>query len=399
VPSSTTGSQRTSARPRVFYVSYDGIEEPLGSSQVLPYLRRLASEYAITLVSFEKSARPSHTLASELEALGIEWRPLRYHKHPPILSTVLDVIAGRRELIRAARRSGRPAIMHVRSYVPALMALLAQPRTDGKLLFDIRGFWADERVEGGIWRAGGVLFKLAKRCERWFFAEADAVVTLTYASVSQIRSWTAGRDIPIEVIPTCVDLTRFLERPERPDGPRVIWNGSIGTWYRFDLCPRAASVLDLPLEVITRQTALAAQLLEGYPAVIRAATPEEIPKALFAGDVGLCLIASTFSKIASGPTRFAEYLASGMPVLVTTGVGDLAAIVEDRCVGAVLSGEDDEAFSAVAAQLQELVSDATAPDRCRDTARELFDVDTGAARYGALYARLCDESVPRSRPA
>jgi glycosyltransferase involved in cell wall biosynthesis len=370
-------------------VSYDGLEEPLGSSQVLPYLRRLASDYAITLVSFEKSDRPSNTLASELEALGIEWRPLRYHKRPPVLSTVLDMIVGRRALIRAAKRSGGPAIVHVRSYVPALMALLARPRTGGKLLFDIRGFWADERVEGGIWRASGLLFKIAKRCERWFFAEADAVVTLTRASVSQIRSWTAGRDISIEVIPTCVDLTRFPERPPRPGGSHAVWNGSIGTWYRFDLCPRAARVLGLTLEVITRQPELAAQMMGGYPAVIRSAAPEQVPEQLFAGDVGLCLIASSFSKIASAPTRFAEYLACGMPVLVTPGVGDLASIVQDHCVGAVLAGEDDAAFSAAAAQLEALAADPTASDRCRHTARELFDVSGGAARYSALYARLC----------
>jgi glycosyltransferase involved in cell wall biosynthesis len=387
VPSTTT-AERTSARPRVFYVSYDGIEEPLGRSQVLPYLRRLASDYAITLVSFEKADRPSEALTSELEALGIEWRPLRYHKRPPVLSTMLDLVAGRRALVRAAKRSGGPAILHVRSYVPALMALLARPRTGGKLLFDIRGFWADERVEGGIWRPGGILFRVAKRCERWFFAEADAIVTLTHASVSQIRSWTAGRDVPIEVIPTCVELTRFPERPVRPDGARVIWNGSIGTWYRFDLCPRAASALDLPLEVITRQAELAARLLDGYPAVIGSAAPEEIPARMFAGDVGLCLIASSFSKVASAPTRLAEYLACGMPVLVTQGVGDLASIVEDHRVGVVLQSEDDEAFSTAATQLRALADDPAVSPRCRSTARELFDVDAGTARYKALYARL-----------
>ena len=41
--------------PKVLYVSYDGLMEPLGQSQILSYLTRLAKDYDITLVSYEKS--------------------------------------------------------------------------------------------------------------------------------------------------------------------------------------------------------------------------------------------------------------------------------------------------------------------------------------------------------
>src|SRR3954452_11160031 len=128
---STTRLQATSAlvdqtapgsgRPRVFYVSYDGVEEPLGRSQVLGYLKGLASAYDITLISFEKSADSRRSPRHELAESGIEWCRLRYHRRPRVLSTTWDVMAGRRALGRAAR-SGRPAIVHVRSDVPASMA-------------------------------------------------------------------------------------------------------------------------------------------------------------------------------------------------------------------------------------------------------------------------------------
>ena len=38
----------------ILYISYDGILEPLGQSQVLRYLERLASARKIVLISFEK---------------------------------------------------------------------------------------------------------------------------------------------------------------------------------------------------------------------------------------------------------------------------------------------------------------------------------------------------------
>jgi glycosyltransferase involved in cell wall biosynthesis len=269
--------------------------------------------------------------------------------------------------------------------VPALMARGA---ANARLLFDIRGFWADERVEGGLWRPGGGLYHVAKRFEQRFFSEADAIVTLTETSIPQIREWTGGRDVPIEVIPTCVDLERFGERPQRPGGPHTVWSGSIGTWYRFDLTERIARALGLPLTVLTLQTELARSILAGYPASVQAVAPERLPGELYSGDVGLCLIASSFSKIASAPTRFGEYLAAGMPVLVTRGVGDLEQIVTDRAVGIVLEGEDETSIALAAERLRALAADEQVRARCRATARDLFDVKVGAARYAQLYSRL-----------
>ncbi len=39
---------------KVLYISYDGILEPLGQSQVLRYLEKLSSKHQIHLISFEK---------------------------------------------------------------------------------------------------------------------------------------------------------------------------------------------------------------------------------------------------------------------------------------------------------------------------------------------------------
>ena len=72
---------------RVLYISYDGVMEPLGRSQVLQYLKRLAKQHSITLISYEKKADWSQegrrtALVEEMSAAGIKWYPLRYHKRP-----------------------------------------------------------------------------------------------------------------------------------------------------------------------------------------------------------------------------------------------------------------------------------------------------------------------------
>ena len=282
-------------RPSVIYVSYDGASELLGRSQVVPYLERLASTADITLISFEKGSSKDQETARRLEQAGVHWRPLRYHRNPPVMSTAWDIHRGS-DAIDAAAAERQPHIIHARSYVPALMTLRSRAERRAGFLFDIRGFWADERVDGGIWRRG-LLYRLAKRYEADFFRRADAIVTLTEASVPRIEEWTEGREMPIAVIPTCAAVD--AGSTPRSDGPIAVWNGSISTWYDFDLAVRIARELGFGLKVLTREAELARAKLNGYPADVRTVPQHCVADELAPGDVGLCLVRPSFSKLAS----------------------------------------------------------------------------------------------------
>ena len=373
-------------RPRLLYISYDGASEPLGRSQVVAYLIPLARECEITLISFEKRADDRAETAAMLRAAGIEWIPLHYNRKPPVLSTAWDIARGWLTARRVIRRRSIQ-ITHARSYVSAAIALLARRGSSSKFLFDIRGFWVDERVEGGIWPRDGWLYRAGKRCERWLFASADAVVTLTHASVPQIRQWVSGPDTEVYVIPTCADVERYAAT-ERRDEERVIWCGSIGTFYRFDLGIELSSAIGRPFTVLTRQQELARETLAGRPADVRLAAHERIPDELAPGDIGLSLYRIGFANIARAPTRFAEYLAAGMAVAVSPGVGDLEALVTEHRVGAVLRSETPEALRECAVQLRGLSADPDTPDRCRALAVGLFSLDQGVREYLRVYSRL-----------
>ncbi len=199
----------------VLYISYDGMLEPLGQSQVLAYLEKLAPGRPIHLISYEKpadwadSARRG-SLAKRIAAAGICWHPLRYHKSPTAPATAYDVAVGTAKALALAVRH-RLTIVHARSYVAALIALAVKRSTGARFLFDMRGLWADERVDGGLWPKDGRLYRTAKSLERRFLEAADHVVILTHASEAEIRGfpYLAGRAVPMSVIPTCTDLDRF----------------------------------------------------------------------------------------------------------------------------------------------------------------------------------------------
>ncbi len=386
-------------RPRVLYISYDGASEPLGRSQVVAYLIPLARQCEITLISFEKPADDRRGTADILAAAGIEWVPLPYNRRPPVISTAWDIIRG---AWTARRLIGRRSIQitHARSYVSAAIALLADRGRRARFLFDIRGFWVDERVEGGIWPRDGWLYRAGKRCEKWLFRSADAVVTLTRASVPQIREWVRGPEVQVKVIPTCADVERYGTTPRRQAG-QVTWCGSIGTFYRFDLAVELATAIDRPLTVLTRQQELAREVLAGRPADVRSAPHERIPDELAPGDIGLCLYSDGYANIARAPTRFAEYLAAGMTVAVSPGVGDLGSLVGEHRVGAVVESDSPEALARCARQLHELSADAEAPARCQALASELFSLDAGVQEYLAVYRGLLGDAAtsPAGSPA
>jgi glycosyltransferase involved in cell wall biosynthesis len=394
-PAWTVASHRedlieTATRPQVIYVSYDGAAEPLGQSQVVAYLERLARVCDIELISFEKPSDEREAVGARLASAGVGWHPLGYHRRPPVASTAFDVWRGTRRIKELASRIEGPLIVHARSYVPALMALQAGLGQRARFLFDIRGFWADERVEGGIWRRQGPLYRLAKRYERRFFAEADAVVTLTRASVDQIRAWMGSNGATVDVIPTCVDVDSYAEstRGDRP--ARVVWAGTVGGWYDFATGVALARQIGLPLRVLTRQVDEARNALDGLAAEVKSIPAGRMPEELSPGDVGLCTVRPSFSKLASAPTRVAEYLAAGMPLAVLTGVGDLDELVAAERVGVSLSESDPSSIEAAAEELRSLSADPATPARCREVARRWFSLEHGVESYLALYRRLVE---------
>jgi len=392
--------------PGILYISYDGMLEPLGQSQVVAYLERLAPGRRIHLISFEKPRDRAdegrrQAMRERLAAAGIAWHPLRYHKAPSAPATAYDIALGTLTAIRLAWRH-RLGIVHARSYVPALIGLAAKRATGARLLFDMRGFWADERVDGGLWPAGGRLYRAAKVIERKLLLAADHVATLTHASEAEIRrfGFLTDRTPPITVIPTCADLDRFSVQDPPRRNPFVLgYIGSVGTWYLLDEMLQCFRLLraeepDARLLVVNRgehalirQRAMAAGV-DPADIEILAADHGEMPGQIARMSAGMALIKPAYSKIASAPTKLAEYLGCGVPCLGNTRVGDMAEILEGKRVGVALEGFSPDELRDGVHRLLAMAREPGIQDRCRQVALQLFSIEAGVAAYAGIYDGL-----------
>lgn len=389
------------------YISYDGMLEPLGQSQVLAYLEKLAVDRSIHLLSFEKKedwARSEEfaALRARIERAGIRWHPRRYHKRPSALATAWDILVGTLSALWLVLRY-RIRIVHARSYVAAIMAWLVARITSARFVFDMRGFWADERVDGGLWPRDGRMYRVAKWFERRLLLSVDHVVSLTHAAVAEMQEfdYLQERMPPVTVIPTCADLERFVPIPglRDPDSFTLGYVGSAGTWYLFDEVIACFTLLrqlrpDARLLVVNRnEHAYIRERLEvgGLPeesVEIRAAAHSEIPQLMARMDAGIFFYRPSYSRAACSPTKLGEFLGCGIPCLSNSGVGDMAELLRKDGVGVAIDAMDAESLECGVKDLLALCGQPGISRRCADSARRHFSLEEGVRRYASVYRQV-----------
>lgn len=387
------------------YISYDGMLEPLGQSQVLAYQSHLAGDFQTHLVSFEKwqdwqAVKSRETVAHRIANSGIVWHPLKYHKRPSVLATAYDLFVGTVVGLWLVLCKG-VQIVHARSYVAAVMALFLKKLTGVKFIFDMRGFWADERVDGSLWPPDGSLYKSAKWFERQFLLNADHVVSLTHAAVREMEKfpYLVGRMPAVTVIPTCADLERFCPRPEIQKEFLLGYIGSAGTWYEFDATVACfAEALRLKPSarflIINRNEHdyIRERLISGgvpLSAVeLRVASHSEVPEQIARVLAGIFFYKPSFSRAACAPTKLGEFLGCGVPCFSNSGVGDMTEILEGERIGVAVNDFSSESLCHGLSRLLDLVAEDGIEARCVAVAHRHFSLYKGVDKYHTVYQGL-----------
>ena len=407
---------------RVLFISYNGMLDPLGQSQVIPYLRELARRgVRFTLLSFErpKAFTPAgiahcDQLREKLKNHGIEWHWLRYHQRPSIPATMYDVMAGYRKAGALVRRN-RIEMVHARGHIPATIALGLKRRFGIKMIFDLRGLMAEEYVDAQHWREGGLPYRMTKATERRILAATDGIVTLTERIWPIIKEWKGlrGRAVHHEVIPCCVDLSLFrfsdAERTRRRselglgDRLTMVYSGSLDGWYLTEKMAdffasflkrnREAHLLWLTTGSHDRvRELMQSRNVESKNFSVQAVASSEVPSYLAAADVGLAFIKRCVSKVASSPTKNGEYLACGLPLVINAGVGDSDLLVNDWKAGVLIDDFSEDDYARAAREIETIVQDPKVRASARLVAEQVFDLNTiGAERYASLYERVLGE--------
>ena len=391
--------------------------DQLGQSQVIPYLIGLSEKgYQIHIISAEKKQNYINfefNIRQLLDNHNISWSFIKYTKKPPILSTIKD-IHNLKKISKKLQQKISFDIVHCRSYISAIIGIYMKKRFGTKFIFDMRGFWADERVDAKIWNIKNPIFYLVykyfKIKELSFLRNADYTISLTKVGKKFIHNNFCA-NIPIKVIPCCADLELFnynslniIELLKIKKNLMIKENdfiisylGTIGSWYMLDEMLDFFKIFSTKIEnaklmfitkdkqeniiKIVRQKAISEDKI-----IIQAAERKEVPFLLSLSKLSLFFIKPVFSKKASSPTKLAEILGMGIPVVCNSGVGDIDTFFEQENLGFLIKNFTNENYNLVVRQLTEIKK--IKKERLRSFALQNFSLKIGIERYSEVYNKI-----------
>lgn len=399
----------TPSKQNILYLTYDGLTDPLGKSQILPYLVGLSAlGHTITIISFEKPYR----LKPELRQLinycadnNLFWMPLPYYNNPPVIATLYNLFVLRKRAF-ALYKQNKYSIIHCRSYLTSLIGLGLKKRFGVKFIFDMRGFWADERVEGGLWNLKNPLYKLIyryfKKEEKKFITQANHIISLTENAKREIFK-IAKAEVPVTVIPTCVDLHLFdrssvsisdISQRKRELGLHeqdfvILYLGSWGTWYLIDEMLLFFSILkktnlNAKFLIVSQDQINLKNFENKKDVIICSADRKDVPLHIALANISVFFIKPSFSKRASSATKLGEIVAMKCPVVTNRGWGDVELLKEE---GSITLLED---FSPTAMQqlIDNLHQIVKHNGMSKSEIKDKLSLDNGIQVYNKVYQHL-----------
>lgn len=361
------------------YLTTDSIQEGVGQSQILPFLRKISTKgIEVTLISFEKNLEILD-LRESISSSGINWKPQNFGGQ--------GLIPGALRVSRLISAIDDFDLIHARSDIPATAAAIS--KRDVPFLWDVRSLWAQQRYESSS-KGMSSLFKLSigSRFEKISADNCSAFSTLTANVVPFLRAKYPNLPTLHDTNATVVDLDFFTPRSRTESHIQCLIVGTMGDFYDLNqtnyLLDRLSKII--PMNIVWARPRESKTNINAIKAdEVVELTREQMPDAISSATFGIALSKKNLgvSAKAVSPTKIAEFFASGRPVIVSTGIGDLDSQIEEFDAGVVLKG--DESIEEIAEALKKLITDDDTSMRCRALAEKHYSLNKSVTKYMKLY--------------
>lgn len=418
----------TTKKLRVLFITYDGLLDPLGQSQVLPYVMAVR-EICETLhiVSFEKKHNKFSCVSTttSLSTAKIAWTPLNFTKRYGVIGKLYDAVKMFYCTLLILRKED-VNLVHARSHPPAQIAALLKWIYGVKFIFDFRGLWVDERVEKGGWNLAHALdrfqFRANKFLEKKILSFSDHVVVLTEAVVPEVRRLGSLEQSRFSTIPCCADFDHYkiptasqisLTRRSLGIAENALvlgYLGSVGGMYRSD---RFFKCIEYVSEFYTQSRVLALTpdtgvfnaLAKKYldkslhaNIVVMHADREKVAEYLPVMNILLSFVKEGYARSSMSPTKLAEALACGVPFISSPGVGDVEDILRKVDGGYIIDPDDDSALAWFCQNIPEIIK--LGGSHLRLKAEPILGLGLARQKYRQVYRDLAQPelSVSKNNP-
>ena len=363
----------------LLYLTFDSLQEGVGASQALAYVRKIAMRRPVRIVSFEK-VMPGLKLIESIQIQGISWTPLPFGK--------FGVIGGISRVARMWWIIDRREIIHARGNLSALAALLRSPK---HWIWDCRSLHADQRRALSPGKKITLSFVAMRFTEYLLAKRSSAIIVITHAVLPVFISRYKVPKEKISVISTCVDAERFSESPRtNNDAISILLAGTFSPAYDVDLMNKIIRRLKQHKSVwVTIATSNGStNAWESFDFDELVSVPhDEMPRLVAESDLGMSIwkndLGVCLSSVAS--TKSAEFLATGRPIFINTLQGDLGSYVAENSVGVATDGSSEIEIESYVNHMLKLLKDPELGARCRSVAVNHFSLNEGVENLLKIY--------------
>lgn len=347
--------KRKKRQPCMMYVPDTSIDAPLPRSQSIPLVKSMEGWKKI-LVSYDTPSmfNPVTTLERKKKWLDQGIFIITLPQSAPFPKLVTDLWL----LPLLALRHGI-TLYHSRTYHPALAGILLKKFALIKFIFDPRGVYPEEAVYLGTFKPGGFMYQVFKRIERAALNTANLNIVVSRRFERYLKT-ISSKHAKYLLMPTylddqlfhrfkdaAADKTRYKKQLGFGPGDLVfVYSGSTAKWQMLD------TVLDIyrALNAADPRCKLLMLIAEHFKSQVEAqtrdipgvtiktcATAQETIQSLLAGDAAFLLREDILINNVACPTKFAEYLLAGLPVIVTPNIGDIELYMHTYRLGLIMN--------------------------------------------------------------
>lgn len=295
-------------------------------------------------------------------------------------------------------------IIHAVNYTAVVNAIIIRIVFRINYIYDYHGAIPEEMVYQGIWRPNGVKYRLSKCVEKKAFYSANSIITISNRSKKYIDS-LIGDSNKTRVIPCGIkrDIFYYDENIRNEcrktlkieDKFVIIYNGSISPWNDYSKMMNLIKILmrsdqTVVLIFLTPDPLVVVQkLMHDYSicesrTIVLNVLHQQVGKYLQSADLGLLIRKDSFVNEIASPMKFSEYIACGVPVLISNNVGDSTSIVNKNEVGFIYNDSyNNHKYLEMIENIKK--NRKQFADKCTKCAKELYDLDKQRKIYLELY--------------
>jgi len=367
------------------YLTFDSIQEGVGSSQVFSYLKRLSSSWDIELVNFEKKIEVSDI--QKMQSLGINWRPLKFGN--------FGFFGGFKRIIALRRQVKSDAIIHGRGDFSALAAILAGSQ---RVIWDCRAITPEQRIAQKRKHRFSLEYVVLRAIEYICAKKSRKIIVITERACEFLMQRYRLPKSKFLHVSTCVELERFKplvnQKPIGYDSLNIAFIGTLGEHYDIELMNRIVSEFKsktkTKFSIALSKGSTTLYSLMDYDELVHL-SHDEIPEFINSQDIGIAVWREDMgaSLLSAAATKNAEFLACGKPIIVNISQGDIGRLVLKYKAGVATSDISDVAVNRYVEECLSLVkSDPSVSKRCVELAHRHYSLENGTNEISKLYSKL-----------